>query len=219
MRVLSRVLAPAAVLGAVVLMASPAQAAPSAQDVSWVQTAHQSNLAEIAAGTAAQEQATTQEVKDLGAMFIQMHTQLDAALNQTAQTLGVPLPGEPSAEQQQQLAAVQKNTGQAFDTAWIAQQIGSHTTTLAATQQELRAGSEPAVLDQARTATPVVQQHLTELRTAAQQYGVPTSVPAGNGGQAADGDLPATSWALIGVGGLAVVAGAAGVVRRRSTQA
>jgi hypothetical protein len=36
MRMLSRLLAPAAVLGTVVLLAAPAQAAPSNQDASWV---------------------------------------------------------------------------------------------------------------------------------------------------------------------------------------
>ena len=209
----------AALVVTTVLTAGPALAAPSDQDATWLRAAHQGNLAEIAAGNAAQQQATTQEVKGLGAMFVQMHTQLDAGLTPVAQQLGIQLPSAPTAEQQAQLAAVQANSGRAFDTAWIAQQIGSHSTTLAATQQELSAGSDPTVLAQARTATPVVQQHLAELRNVAGQYGVPTSVPAGNGGQAADDGLPASSWALITVGGVALVAGSAGLVRRRSTQA
>jgi putative membrane protein len=215
MRRLSRlVLLPAAVLGAVVLAANPASAAPSDQDTMWMQTAHQSNLAEIAAGNAAEQSATTPDVKQLGAMFVQMHTQLDTALTQAAQQFGVTLPGAPTAAQQQQLAQVQQNTGQAFDTAWIAQQIGSHSTTLAATTTELQSGSDPTVLDQARTATPVVQQHLDELRSAAEKYGVPTSVPAGTGGQAAGSTHP-EGWALAGVGVLAVAAGTVGLVRRR----
>jgi putative membrane protein len=220
MRMLSRLaLLPAAVLGAVVLTAAPALAAPSEQDVTWMQAAHQSNLTEIAAGNAAQQAATTPEVKQLGQMFVQMHTELDTALTQAAQQLGVQLPGEPTAEQQAQLAAVQRNSGQAFDTAWIAQQIGSHTTTLAATQREIQNGSEPAVLEQARTATPVVEQHLAELKQVAAQYGVPTSVPGGSGGQAADGSTGALGWGLAGLGAVAVVAGTAGLVRRRQTAA
>jgi putative membrane protein len=219
MRMLSRLaLVPAAVLGTVVLSAAPALAAPSEQDVSWMQAAHQSNLAEIAAGNAAQQQATTQEVKELGAMFVQMHTELDTALTEAAQQLGVQLPGTPTPEQQQQLAAVQANQGMAFDTAWIAQQIGSHVTTLSLTQAELRNGSDQTVLQLARTSTPVVEQHLSQLRTVAQKYGVPTSVPGGTGGQVAD-DRSALGWGLAGVGGLAVVAGAVGLVRRHATAA
>jgi putative membrane protein len=220
MRRLSRlVLLPVAALGALVLTAAPALAAPSDQDVAWMQAAHQSNLAEIAAGNAAQQAATTPEVRELGAMFVQMHTQLDTQLTQAAQQLGVQLPGEPTAEQQQQLAAVQQNSGQAFDTAWIAQQIGSHSTTLAATQRELQNGSDPTVLELARASTPVVEQHLVELRDAARQYGVPTSVPGGTGGQVADGGLGATGWALTGIGALALAAGTAGFARRRATSA
>ncbi len=220
MRMLSRLaLVPVAVVGAVVLTAAPALAAPSQQDVTWMQAAHQSNLAEIAAGNAAQQAATTPEVKQLGQMFVQMHTELDTALTAAAQQLGVQLPPAPNAEQQRQLAAVQQNTGRAFDTAWIAQQIGSHTTTLAATQLELRNGSDPAVLAQARTATPVVEQHLVELRQVAAQYGVPTSVPGGTGGQAADGNTGALAWGLTGLGAAALVAGTVGLVRRRQTAA
>jgi putative membrane protein len=220
MRMWSRlVLLPAAVLGAVTLTAAPALAAPSQQDVTWMQAAHQSNLAEIAAGNAAQQQATTPEVKQLGAMFVQHHTQLDTALTQAAQQLQVQLPAAPTPEQQQQLAAVQAKQGMAFDTAWIAQQIGSHVTTLAITQTEVKSGSDPAVVAQAQAATPVVTQHLDQLRSTATKYGVPTSVNGGTGGQAADGGTNALGWGLAGIGALAVVAGGAGLARRRGTAA
>ena len=220
MRRTSRLLLlPVVALGAVLFSASPAAAAPSDQDVTWMQAAHQSNLTEIAAGNAAQQSATTPEVRELGAMFVQMHSQLDQQLTQAAQQLGVELPGEPSAEQQRQLAAVQQNSGQAFDTAWIAQQIASHSTSLAATQRELQNGSDPTVLELARTAAPAVEQHLASLREVAQQYGVPTSVPGGTGGQAATGGLGTAAWALTGVGVLALVVGTVGLVRRRTTAA
>ena len=57
-----------------------------------MKAAHQSNLAEIAAGEAAQQSATTDDVTSLGAMFIQMHTQLDDSLKAAAQQLDVELP-------------------------------------------------------------------------------------------------------------------------------
>jgi putative membrane protein len=218
MRTLIRTaLATAAACGIVFLGASPAAAAPSDQDTTWVKAAHQSNLAEIAAGQAAQQSATNDDVKNLGAMFVQMHTQLDDSLKAAAQQLDVDLPDGPTAQQEAQLAAVKEKSGQAFDTAWIAQQIGSHSTTLAATQKELQAGSDDQVLQLARTATPVVQQHLDELRDAAQKYGVPASVPGGTGGQAAGGELSAAGWGAAGAGALAITAGAALLVRRRSS--
>ena len=213
------VLLPAAVLGAVVLTSVPALAAPSNQDVTWMQAAHQTNLAEIAAGNAAQQAAASAQVKQLAAMFVQMHTQLDAALTQSARQLGVQLPSTPSAAQQQQLAALKQKSGQAFDTAWIPAQIAGHETALAGTMAELQNGSDASVLALARTSLPVIQQHLNALRGLAEQSGLPTSVPAGSGGQAAGSGLPTAGWGIAGLGALAVLAGVAGMVRRRTSAA
>ncbi|RBY85386.1 DUF4142 domain-containing protein [Blastococcus sp. TF02A-26] len=220
MRRTSRLLLlPVVALGAVLLSASPAAAAPSDQDVAWMQAAHQSNLTEIAAGQAAQQMATDQRVRQLGQMFIDMHTQLDTQLTQAAQQIGVELPAEPSASQQQQLAAVQQNTGPAFDRAWVSQQLGSHQTTLAASQREVQNGSDPMVVQLAQASTPVVQQHLDELRALAGQYGLPTSVDAGSGGQAADDGMTALGWGIAGVGGVILLTGSAALVRRRGVTA
>jgi putative membrane protein len=204
----------ATMLGGLVLATAPAVAAPSDQDATWLRAAHQGNLAEIAAGNAAQQTATTQDVRSLGQTFVQQHTDLDNQLKPVAQQLGVQLPSQPTPQQQQQLAAVQQNSGQAFDTAWIAQEISAHENTLAATQQELRSGSDPQVLQLARAATPVVEQHLTALRNAAQKYGVPTAVPAGTGGQAASNGLRDAGGWVVGAGALAVLA-ATVLARRR----
>lgn len=206
-----------ALVVATVLSVGPALAAQSDQDVSWLRAAHQSNLAEIAAGNAAQQTATTADVRNLAAMFVQMHTDLDNQLKPVAQQLGVDLPGAPTAEQQQQLATVQGQRGQQFDTAWIAQQIAAHSTALAATQKELQAGSDQQVLQLARGTAPVVQQHLAELRNLAQKYGVPTSVPAGTGGQAADASVRTAGWGVAGVGALVLVAAAVVSARRWMT--
>jgi putative membrane protein len=79
----------AVVFGAVFVAATPAQAAPSAQDTRFLRAAHQSNLAEIATGQLAQQKATNPTVRDLGARFVTDHTPLDQALQQTAAALGV----------------------------------------------------------------------------------------------------------------------------------
>lgn len=198
-----------------ILTAGTAVAAPSDQDTTWLRAAHQGNLAEIAAGNAAQQSATTEDVRNLGRRFVQMHTDLDNQIKPVAAQLGVQLPGQPTAQQQEQLAAVEQKSGQAFDTAWIAMQIQAHSDTLAATQQELQIGSDPQVLQLARVATPIVEQHLAALRSAAQKYGVPTSVPSGTGGQAASDGLRTAGWGVIGAGALAILA-ACLLARRRA---
>jgi putative membrane protein len=151
--------------------ANPAAATTSARpwraDITWMIAAHQSNLAEIAAGPAAERRATTWKVRHLGAMFARMHGELDATLKAKARTLGVDLPNAPTPTQQAQLAAVKAHHGRSFDRAWVRQQIGAHVTTLFATLHELKVGRSPVVLHLARTTKPVVVMHLRELvRTA-----------------------------------------------------
>lgn len=207
-----------AVVASLTFAALPASAAPSEQDTQWMVAAHQSNLAEIAAGTVAQSRATTATVRDLGAMFVEMHTALDADLTAAAQQLGVALPPTPSAAQQQALAAVEANPGAAFDSAWIAQQLQSHAASLANGQRELQQGSDPVVLALAQASAPVVQSHYDALVTASAQYGTPDRVEAGSGGQSTNtNDTTTMALLLIVVGVVAVVVAGLWLVERRRT--
>jgi putative membrane protein len=193
-----------------------AKAAPNAQDRAFLVAAHQSNLAEIAAGKAAQQKATTNVVREHGELFIRDHTRLDAGLQDKAKTLGVTLPSAPSPAQQASLAAVTAKSGSAFDTAWLNQQLASHRASLAAGNKELAAGSDPTAKGVATTAAPVVKSHLAMLEQATGTS--PTGANAGTGGQAADttGGIR-TSWVLLGLG-LIAAAGSIVLIRpRRAT--
>ncbi|HVD23916.1 MAG TPA: DUF4142 domain-containing protein [Lapillicoccus sp.] len=213
-RPLTVVRALAIALAGLVLMAmgvGAASAAPSSQDTTWMVAAHQSNLTEIAAGKAAQDKASSQDIKDLGAMFVQMHTALDADLTAAAKNLGVALPDAPSAAQQATLASVGAKSGAAFDSAWVSSQIAGHRDTLAATQKEISSGSDPTVVGLAKAASPVVQQHLSSLLALPQ---APSSVQAGTGGQAATEPAPVL-LALTVVGALLLATGSLLLKRRR----
>jgi putative membrane protein len=210
-------LAALAAAAAMIVVAAPAaQAAPSAQDQAWMASAHQGNLAEIAAGQAAVAQAATDTVRQMGQMLIDDHTTLDANLTAAATQLGVTLPGSPTAEQQAELATVKAKTGAAFDAAWISIQIPAHRATLAAGATEVATGSDPTVKNLASAAAPVVQHHLDELLAAAPQYGVPASVSAGTGGQAGGGSGRALGAALVGFGALVLLLTGGRLVRRRA---
>jgi putative membrane protein len=189
------------------------KAAPNAQDRAFLVAAHQSNLAEIAAGNAAQQKATTSVVREHGQIFIRDHTRLDASLQQQAKTLGVSLPGAPSPAQQASLAAVVAKSGAAFDTAWLNQQLASHRASLAAGNTELAQGSDPTAKGVATASAPVVKSHLAMLEQATGTS--PTGANAGTGGQAAStsGGIR-TSWVLIGLGLLAA-AGSIVLIRPR----
>lgn len=197
--------------GAGVLLAGPALAAPSAQDTTWLQAAHQYNLTEIAAGTSAQTKAASTTVKDLGQMFITDHTAGDSQLQVVAQQLGVTLPTAPNATQQAELAQAAATSGTGFDALFYSQQTAGHRQALAAGSTELASGSDTTVLALAKATAPVVQHHLNELLA---DQGLPTSASAGTGGQAASSDRP---LGVVGLAaGLVLVVGAGSVMVRRS---
>lgn len=188
-------------------------AAPNAQDRAFLVAAHQSNLAEIAAGQAAQSKATTQVVREHGQLFIRDHTRLDANVRKVAAQFNVDLPDAPSQGQQATLAEVNTRSGAAFDAAWLQQQLASHKASLTAGSRELSQGSDAAVKGLATASAPVVKMHLAMLEQATGT--APSGVDAGTGGQAADGSGGInTGWVLLGLG-LVAAAGSLSLVRPR----
>ena len=113
----------AAVTGLLLVPGTAALAAPSDQDTTYMKAAHQSNLAEIAGGKIAQQKGESQQVKDLGERFVTDHTKLDQALRQTAEDLGVDLPGAPNAAQQALAKRYQAASGDDFDALFVATQM------------------------------------------------------------------------------------------------
>ncbi|MEU9145418.1 DUF4142 domain-containing protein [Streptomyces sp. NPDC048349] len=164
----NRLLISAAVMTAVSGVCSPAAfaATPAGnQDTAFVQAAHQSNLAEIAAGQDAQKHALTSCVKEVGTKLVTDHQKLDADLKALADKSNLTLPTAPTAEQQQKLKAVQEKAGTAgYDAAWLSDQEAGHTKTLELIDQQIRAGTDDAVTSAAEKARPVVAMHLEMVR-------------------------------------------------------
>src|SRR5687768_7831947 len=136
-------------------LATPALATQtSAQDETWLVAAHQSNLAEIAAGRDAQQNAVSGDVKELGEMLVADHTTLDRSVTALAQKYDVTLPSAPNAQQRAALAEVRQRSGEAYDAAWVRTQLDGHLKTRAATRVELARGDAADVQAAARASTP-----------------------------------------------------------------
>lgn len=196
-----------------VMTAGPALAAPSDQDATWMKAAHQYNLTEIAAGTAAQSRASSATVKSLGRMFIADHTAGDAKLRAAAAKLGVALPKAPNTMQRAQLAEGSQLSGSAFDAFFLTSQTMGHTKALADTRTEAASGDDATAVTLAKANAPVIAKHLNELQ-AARSGSSPMAVPGGDGGQAATGGV-GEGAALAGLGALLVGASAVAVKRQR----
>jgi putative membrane protein len=156
-----------------------AQAAPqfSEQDRTFLIQAHQSNLAEIAAGKLAQTRGTSQTVKDLGARFVADHTQLDQEVTQTASSLGIALPNTPNPQQQAVQSQLEAAPADAFDDQFVSTQLAGHEATMRNGETELKDGSSAQVKQLATNAAPIIQAHHAALQQAAAELGLATPTP------------------------------------------
>ena len=142
----------------------------SEQDAHFLVTAHQGNLAEIAAGRVALAKSHNAEVRAIATRLIADHLRLDAGVRSTAAAHHLALPALPTREQRAALRAVARKSGKAFDHAWLRLQETSHVKTLALIDQELRHGHAADVKAVARTAKPVVKMHLEMVRAALNEH-------------------------------------------------
>ncbi|WP_326824845.1 DUF4142 domain-containing protein [Streptosporangium sp. NBC_01756] len=133
------------------------------QDMKYLIQAHQSNLAEIAAGRSAQSKGKSKEVRSAGALLAADHTKLDSGLQQVAQRLKATLPTQPTARQQAKSKELAALSGAEFDRAWTKWMIYSHRTALVATRKEIDKGSVPQVKAFAKAAEPIFQADLNRL--------------------------------------------------------
>jgi putative membrane protein len=142
------------------------QPAPSvsAQDRAFLVAVHRSNLAAITAGQTAQRQASATGVRALAGQLVADYGSLDAELKDVATRLGVTLPTRPAAGEQRQLAQLAARTGTDLDLAWIAGQIAGDQQAIAAGEAQLSRGRSAKVTALARSATPVLERHLSMLQ-------------------------------------------------------
>ncbi|MER7456491.1 DUF4142 domain-containing protein [Micromonospora sp. NPDC126480] len=183
--------------------AAAAQAAvqPSQQDRQYLEAIHQVNLFEITAGELAQQKGQAQGVKDLGERFKTDHTQVDQSVQEVANQLGVDLPSEPTADQQDILDQLNNASGEEFDRLWVTNELTGHVQAIQATQTEISQGSAPEVVQLAQTALPILQAHYDALVELANQLGIPVPQASGTATPGPGGTTPAPGGTTPAPGG------------------
>ena len=202
--------------------AGAATVTPTHADRVFLATAHQSNLAEIAAGKLAASKGAPADIQAEGRLWIRQHSTLDASGAALAGKYGVTLPTAVNAQQAAAAAGLRARTGSAFTTDWISLGLDGHAKTLAAVRAEIADGTNPDFVAAARTAEPIVAHHLHDLEALAADYDVtlPASVTAGTGGQAAAATAGTTvAGPVLATLGVAVAAGGGWLLLRRRVAA
>lgn len=161
----------------VTVMFSPGISAPAGaraavvneQDRVFLVASHQANMTEILSGTDAAAAGTCPQVRQLGRLLVADHTRLDAQGTAVAAGQAVFLPMTPSPEQGQLVTDTARQRGADFDLAWLRMQEALHRQALFDGTQETAAGLSPQVTTLARTAAPIIDQHLLMVQQAISQ--------------------------------------------------
>lgn len=152
-------MSPAAALLALFALPHLACAQASPQDQKWLKQAHQTNLAEIAAGKLAEQSGHAESVRMVGHTLATDHAQMDAKLKPIARQLHVKLPDEPNAQQKAVMEQLKQQHGMKFDQTWAHDEADGHIQAIELTTFEANRGSAPQVKQLAVQALPALKKH------------------------------------------------------------
>jgi putative membrane protein len=138
----------------------------SAWDEEWLKMSIQGDLFEIQGGNLAQQKATTQLVRDLGARLVKDHTKSLHDAVDVAERLGIDVPDKPSPSQQWQLRAVAQFKGADFDRWYSDLEVQDHIQDIEEAQAEVDKGCNHDIKQLAEDDLPVLKQHLELARAA-----------------------------------------------------
>ncbi|WP_162530463.1 DUF4142 domain-containing protein [Rhodovastum atsumiense] len=129
-------------------------------DIDFLTKAAHSGLAEVAAGSLASGKASQEPVKDFARQMVNDHTLMNQQLAQIAQVKGVPVPQAPDAAGAAELDKLRAASGQAFDDAYVQNQITAHQKAVVLFRQQGEQGSDPVLRALARRNVPSLERHL-----------------------------------------------------------
>ena len=149
-------------LGASASLAAPPPPTPTRD---FVQAAANSDQFEINEAQVALIEGRDPRVRAFAQQMIQDHRELGRRLRQTVTTAGLPSPDVAlSGDQAMLLSGLQGQSGPQFDKTYVRHQVLGHQQALVVEQGYADGGQNAAVQQAARSALPVIQQHLDMAR-------------------------------------------------------
>ena len=143
-----------------VLIIASAAAFAAAPDASFYKTLAQGGIAEVEAGTLAQQKGADPKVKDFGAMMVKDHSAANEQLKALAAGKGIDLPGSSSTSQMAAKAKLEVLSGGTFDKSYVEDQVKAHRETVELLKKELATGQDPDAKAFAQKVLPTVESHL-----------------------------------------------------------
>jgi putative membrane protein len=138
-----------------------ASADVASSDKTFVTKASQGGMTEVEAGKLAQEKASSQDVKDFGAMMVKDHTQNDDDLMALAKTKGLTPSTDLDLMHKAMIDKLNMSSGADFDKAYIKNQVAGHKSMLKLMQKE-ESSTDPDLKAFATKTADTVQMHLSK---------------------------------------------------------
>jgi putative membrane protein len=132
----------------------------TSSDSTFATKAAQGGLAEVQLGNLAEQNASSQDVKDFGQRMVKDHTNANDELKQIAQQQNLTLPTGMNAKDQAVYNRLSKLHGAAFDQAYMRDMVNDHKMDIREFQQEANHGTDPQLKQFASKTLPTLQQHL-----------------------------------------------------------
>ncbi len=160
---------------ALLMLVSPVLVlAASHPDESFYKNAAEGGLAEVQAGTLAQEKGSSAKVKDFGAMMVKDHSAANDKLKAIATSKSIDLPKSASIGQMANKAKLEVLSGDTFDKSYIKGQIKAHRETIALFKKEIASGQDADAKAFASATLPTVRAHLKSILAIAAEAGIST---------------------------------------------
>jgi putative membrane protein len=141
-------------------------AAQGTSDQDFVNMAAQTDMTEAHLGQLAQNQGSSQAVKDLGQMLATDHTKDYDQLTAIATKAGLSVPKGLDAQHDKMIAPFEKLKGKQFDRRYAHQMVVGHEAAIAAYNKESRDGQNAELKAYATATLPTLEKHKTAAQDA-----------------------------------------------------
>jgi putative membrane protein len=136
-------------------------------DALFVKKAGAGGLTEVQLGQLAEQNGSSQEVKDFGAKMVADHGKINDNLKAIAAKDSLTLPDKPTADQQALIDKLTKETGKEFDTHYIHAMVKAHLGDKALFAQEAQGAKNADLAQFAQASLPVIEEHLSMIQSIA----------------------------------------------------
>ena len=133
-------------------------------DAEFAVKAASGGMLEVELGKIAQEKASSQAVKDFGAMMVQDHSKANDELKAIAASKNITLPTTPGEDHQKHIDELSKLSGKEFDKKYASMMVDDHKTDVDEFEKAAKDCKDPELKAFAAKTETVVKGHLEKIK-------------------------------------------------------